>query len=510
MSSQILVIDCGSTGIRSLVINSKGRIISRNYKKITILHPEPGATENDPEMIWNTFKEMVIKALNKPFANIVTIAITNQRSTFTLWNKDSGKPVTNFINWQDIRSAQTARIMNKNPRWMALRSVSFLIGRLIRNPLLTVTSMLRLNTDHTICKVKWVLDENPEILELCNKDKIMFGTIDTWLLYKLTGQKVHATDYTNAAATAMLNPFMMKWNKLFCNIFKVPMKMLPSVYDTNAYFGKTDEKIFGKSIPVTALVGDQQASLFGHRCFNPGDLKVTLGSGAFVSMNVGKKPKFSTKGLFPMIGWSLSGKPEYILEGQVATVGTYINWVVEKLQLFSSPEELDRYAEEAGSSEGVFCIPTLTGIRFPYFKPELNSAFSGISLKSEKKHIAFAIIDGIAQRTVDIIEGMEHETKLKIPHIRVDGGVSNSDILMQRIADLTGKKLYRSSESDMASLGAAYIAGLSTGIWKDKEVILNMNIPNKCFKPQIDEKLRNSSRVLWKNHISSVEKIYKS
>lgn len=509
MNRHILVVDCGSTGIRSIIINSDGRIISRNYKKLEIIHTDDGGTENNPEMIWTTFRDMVIKAINKPFINIDSIAITNQRSTFTLWDRDSGKPVTNFINWQDIRSAQTARDMNKSPLWVSLRTISFVIGRLIRNPLLIVTSMLRLNTDHTICKVKWVLDNNPDIRLLSEKEKLMFGTIDTWLLYKLTGEKVHGTDYTNAAATSMFNPFILKWNNLFCKIFKIPLNIFPKVFNTNGFFGETDEHIFGKSIPITAIVGDQQASLFGHRCFNPGDLKITLGSGAFITMNVGPKPKFSTKGLFPMIGWTLSGKTEYILEGQVATLGTFINWSVEKLGLFESPQDLDKLALEVDSSEGVFCIPTLTGIRFPYFKPGLKCSFSGVSLKTEKKHIAYAIIDGLANRTVDIIEGMENETGIQIPNIKIDGGASNSDVLVQRIADLTGKKIYRSVESDLASIGAAYLAGLSTGMWKDKNEILNMKIPQTCFKPSLVKKERFKARSLWKQNISLSEKIYK-
>ena len=509
MNKSILVVDCGSTGIRSMIINSEGRVISRNYKKLDIIHTEDGGTENDPESIWLTFKDLVIKGINKPFINIDSIAITNQRSTFTLWDRTTSKPVINFINWQDIRSAQTARKMNKNPLWVALRSVSFVIGRVIQNPLLIVTSMLRLNTDHTICKVKWILDKNPNFRILAEKDRLRFGTIDTWLLYRLTGNKAHKTDFTNAAATSLLNPFIKKWNKLFCNIFNIPMNILPEVLSTNGFFGNTDEKIFGKTIPITAIVGDQQSSLFGHRCFNPGDLKMTLGSGAFITMNVGSKPKFSTKGLFPMIGWTISGKTEYILEGQVATLGTFIDWAVNKLELFDSPKDLDRVAEEVKSSNGVKCIPTLTGIRFPYFKPGLKCSFSGISLKTDKKHIAYAIIDGLANRVVDIIEGMEKETKIHIPNIKVDGGVSNSNILLQRVADLSGKRVYRSSENDLASMGAAYLSGLSTGVWKSNKDILNIKIPQTCFKPKLGTELREKSRNSWKLHIKDSEKMYK-
>ncbi|MGL1891358.1 MAG: FGGY family carbohydrate kinase [Spirochaetaceae bacterium] len=509
MNKHILVVDCGSTGIRSLIIDQNGKIVHRTYKKIEILHPEPGGTENNPEHIWESFRDIVKKGINLPLIKIDAIAITNQRSTFTLWDSRDGEPLINFINWQDIRAMDTVRKMNRNPIWRTLRTVAFFIGRLIRNPLLIVTSMLKLNTDHTLCKLKWVLDNNPNIKEKCKKNEVMFGTIDSWLVYRLSGKKDHITDYTNAAATTLLNPFMMKWNTLFCKIFKIPMNILPKVCNTNDYLSNTDHTIFGKTIPVTCVVGDQQASLFGHRCFNKGDVKISLGSGAFVSMNVGYKPKFSTKGLFPLIAWTFKGIPQYELEGQVATVGTFIDWVVDKVKLFKSPQELDKFATECTDSKGLFVVPTLTGIRFPYFKPELKASFSGLSLLTEKKHIARGIIEGIAHRVVDIIDGMETETKIAITSIRVDGGVTNSDVLMQCLADFSGKEIYRSDESDLASIGAAYFAGLAIGVWASREEISQMKIPHKKFMPSMTVLDRQNRRNIWKKHIISVQKQYK-
>lgn len=508
MQDHILVVDCGSTGIRSVLLKADGKISRRYYKKLEVLHPEPGATENDPEFIWSVFKDVVKKGIDTPLTHISAIAITNQRSTFALWDK-SGTPLTNFINWQDIRAADTVRAMNRHPLWVSLRTVAFFIGRLLRNPLLTVTSMLRLNTDHSICKLRWVLDKEPDILNKCKSDDVYFGTIDTWLLYRLTGKKNHVTDYTNAAATTMLNPFMMKWNSLFCKIFKIPMNILPVVLNTNDHFGNTDAKLFGKSIPVTAVVGDQQASLFGHRCFNPGDMKITLGSGAFISMNVGKKPMFSTKGLFPLIGWKTTDSLNYILEGQVATVGTFIDWLVHKMELFKTPQELDKVAATSIKEITNFCTPTLSGLRFPYFKPDMKASFHGLSLETDRADFAKSIIDGIAHRVVDIIDGMETETKLPIKYLKVDGGVSNSDILCQRISDLSGKPLNRSSESDLASMGAGYLAGLSIGVWKSKDEILQIKIPNRSFTPIIDNETRKRQRNNWKTHIRDMEKLHK-
>lgn len=501
MDKHILVVDCGSTGIRSLVFDNKGKILNRYYKRIEVLHPEKGATENSPEDLWEAFKSVVKKSINTPFSRVEAIGITNQRSTFALWDKETGKPLTNFINWQDVRSAETVNKMNKKPIWLLLKTAAFFIGRLLRNPLLIVTSMLKLSTDHSICKLRWVLDNNKNILDKCNKGEVLFGTIDSWLMYKISNGKQHVTDYTNAAATTLLNPFMMKWNTLFCKIFKIPMNILPVVYNTNDLFGETMVKDFGKKVPITCIAGDQQASLFGHRCFNKGDVKVSLGSGAFVCMNVGDKPKFSPRGLFPMIGWTIKGKPQYILEGQVATVGTYINWTIEQLKLFSTPQELDKYATDCKDTNGLFCIPTLTGIRFPYFKPNLTSSFIGMDLTTEKKHIARAILEGIAHRVVDIIEGMEKDTKITITSIKADGGVSNSDILLQIISDFSGKTIYRSSEHDLTSIGAAYFSGLAIGIWDNLKEIERIYIPQKKFSPKINWNQRKEKRLKWKENL---------
>ena len=301
---------------------------------------------------------------------------------------------------------------------------------------------------------------------------------------------------------------MMKWNTLFCSIFKIPTNILPKVLDTNGDFGFTDPHIFGKKIPVTTLVGDQQASLFGHHCFDPGDVKISLGSGAFVSMNVGPKPKYSKKGLFPLIAWTFNGTPTYTLEGQVATVGTYIDWAIEDMGFFSSPKELDALASECKDSNGVFCLPTLTGIKFPYFKADLTASISGLTLRSNKSHLALSIIQGIAHRVCDVIDGMENDTKIKIPRLKMDGGVSNSDILLQTIADFSGKSVLRSSEHDLTSLGAAYFSGISIGIWRDLKEISKLRIPSIEFTPKISNIERITSRKNWKKKILQIEKEY--
>ncbi len=497
----IIAVDAGSTGIRSFLYNRQGEILRREYEKTPAEHPEPGATEHDPEILWqalcNTVKALFADGTVSP-CEIAAFGITNQRSSFCLWDKKTGKPLTKFINWQDVRAADTIAKMNRSPLWVLLRSSMKLFSRLINSTLLIATSMLVLNTDHTIGKVRWLLDNNPDLEKKCRRGEAVFGTIDSWFIYKLTGGKNHLTDYTNAASTAMFNPFDLKWNSIYCNIFNIPMEMLPEVRDTSGFFGNTDKEIFGESIPIRAAVGDQQSSLFGHGCYQPGDVKCSLGSGSFVCVNVGEKGKVSRRGLFPLLAWVIDGKPTYMLEGQVATTGTLIDWLGRGLGLSDSALELNELAAECGDTDGVYFIPTPTGIRFPYFIPKAKAAVTGLTLKTKRTHVARAVFEGLALRIDDIFEGIEKDTKTKITEIMTDGGVSRSDILMQCLADFSGVRVERTPEADMTATGAAYLAGLSCGFWSDYKDLISMHRGYETFKPVISDAARHKKRAEWR------------
>ncbi len=506
----IIAIDSGSTGIRSILFNHAGEAVRREYEKTPAEHPEDGATEHDPEMLW----QALCKTVRAIFADgtvrpeeIAAIGITNQRSSFCIWDKATGQPYTKFINWQDVRAAETIAGMNRHPVWIMLKGVTKVFSRLVKSMIFIATSMLVLNTDHTIGKVRWLLDKRPDLEKKCRSGEAVFGTIDSWFIYKLTGGMNHLTDYSNAASTAMFNPFDLKWNGIYCKIFNIPMEMLPEVRDTNGDFGATEESLFGVSIPIRSAVGDQQSSLFGHGCFNQGDVKCSLGSGSFVCVNVGSRGKASKRGLFPLVAWVVDGKPTYMLEGQVATTGTLIDWLGEGLGLSDTPAELNELAAGCDDSEGVFFVPTPTGIRFPYFKPGAKASILGLSLKTDKRHVARAVLEGISLRIQDILEGVEKDAGTRITEIMTDGGVSRSDILMQCLADYSGCSVKRSPEPDMTAAGAAYLAGLSCGFWDDYRDLISLRTGYTEFKPFLSEEKREAKKYKWKLLLNDLLKV---
>jgi len=418
----IMAIDSGSTGIRAVVYDKQGKIIAKEYRKTTALLPREGWIEHEPEELWNALLEVikgVFSSTDISPHDIAALGICNQRASFCLLEESTGKPLTNFINWADVRSAATCDSMNKSKMWRILRKAAW-IGRILGNTMLTTTTMLKFTTDMTTVRLKWALDNIEGLRERCDRKEVLLCSIDSWFIYKLTGGKVHATDYSNAA-TGMLNPFDLVWNKPMLKIFRIPIHILPDLRETISDFGKTDPSLFGGvSIPITAVAGDQQAALFGQCCFKPGDVKISQGSGAFVDMLVGKKGKVSKRGLFPLVAWVINGEPMYMLEGYVATAGTLIDWLGEGIGLSDTPLALNEYAAKCSDTEGVIFIPTPSGIRFPYFSPRSRATILGLSLNTHRSHVARAVFEGIAMRLVDILEGLEKDTKIPIRSLKTD------------------------------------------------------------------------------------------
>jgi glycerol kinase len=349
-----------------------------------------------------------------------------------------------------------------------------------------------------------LLDNNPELRERCKAGEVMFGTLDTWFLYKLTGGE-HLTDSTNAAGSSLYNPFQLQWNSILCGVFDLPTNILPEVRDTNGDFGKTHKSLFGGAeIPIRAVVGDQSAALFGQCCFNVGDIKVSQGSGAFVNMLVGSEPKYSPRGLYPLIAWSLDGEITYMIEGSVQTAGTLIDWLGEGLGLSDTPQVLNELASRTEDTEGVIVIPTPLGVTFPYFEPRLRGSILGLSLSTKRRHVGRAVLEGIALRLIDIIEGIEEDTKIKVKDMKVDGGVSKSDIILQILADLADVTVKRAPESDMTSTGAAYIAGLAVGFWKDQKELMSFQKGYTEFTPKMDPAKRDMKIKRWKKAVQAI------
>jgi glycerol kinase len=506
-----MAIDSGSTGIRAVVYNKQGEIIAREYQKTTALLPAEGWIEHDPEELWDKLLLVIRGIFNSTSItphDIAAIGICNQRGSFCVWEKSTGKPLSNFINWADIRSAETCISMNKSKMWRLLRKIAW-IGRILGNTMFTATTMLDFQTDHTTVRLKWALDNIEGLRERCDRKEVLMGSIDSWFIYKLTGGTTHATDYSNAA-TGMLNPFDLVWNTYILKIFRIPRHILPDLRETISDFGETDPSLFdGELIPIKAVAGDQQAALFGQCCFEPGDVKISQGSGAFVDMLVGKKGKLSKRGLFPLVAWVIDGQPMYMLEGYVATAGTLIDWLGGGIGLSDTPAVLNEYAAKCSDTQGVIFIPTPSGIRFPYFSPLSRASILGLSLNTHRAHVARAVFEGIAMRLVDILEGMEKDTKIPIRSLKTDGGVSQSDILLQCVADFANLEVIRASEQDMTATGIAFLAGLGADFWKDQEELIHIYFntnPDK-FKPKLSEEKRTIKRKKWITALNAILRI---
>ena len=506
--SYVLAIDAGSSGIRAVVFDKAGKVVAREYRKTPTLTPQSCWVEYDPEELWNSLLEVVTKIFTTTSISpqeIVALGICNQRASFCLWERKTGKPITNIISWADTRSASTVEKMNKNWKWRALRKFAW-IGRILGNTMLTATTMLDFHTDHAPPRLKWVLDNDNDLRKRCKKGEVAYGTIDSWFVYKLTGGKIHATDYSNAA-TGLLNPFQLVWNQYILKIFDIPEQMFPELKETTTNFGSTDPSLFeGISIPITAVAGDQQAALFGQCCFNPGDVKISQGSGAFVDVLVGDKGKLSKRGLLPLVAWVIDGKPMYLLEGYVATAGTLIDWLGKGIGLSDTPQVLNEFAAQCEDTEGVIFIPTPSGIRFPYFSVHSRATILGLSLNTHRAHVARAVFEGIAMRIVDILEGVEQDTKVVIKSLKTDGGVSQSDILLQIIADYANLEVRRAPEADMTATGIAYLAGLKSGFWKDQDELYALYLQSEptAFTPTLDSTRRMKKRKKWKEALQAI------
>ncbi len=471
------------------------------HRRLQALDLTEGAVEYDPEEVLEICRGLAgdLCAHSGLASHPAALAISVQRATFCLWERETGRPVTNLIGWSDVRSTGTAERMNRSPIWRIIRFGVGVLARITGSAFFRTASMLRFTTVHVSCRLKYLLDRDAELRRRCEAGELCFGTLDTWLLYRLSGGTVWATDRSNAAATSLYNPFDLKWNRLFFWLFNIPGAIFPPVRDTVSDFGLTDPAVFtGIETPIRALVGDQMAALFGHRCFTPGEVKVSKGSGAFVTINVGRKPHFSPRGLFPLIAWSLEGEVTYMLEGQVASVGTLIDWLSAEVGFAASPEELDRLAEQASDSGGVVFLPPPLGIRFPYFLSRMRGAIFGLGLTTKKEQIALALYEGIAYRVAEIIRGIEKDLKVRVRELKVDGGVSRSTILMRLLSASCAIPVLRSAELELSGIGAAYLAGIGIGWWRNPEEISRLQQEYEVFTNQVHEARMQGGYARWR------------
>lgn len=485
MAKYILALDQGTTSSRTILVNDKGEISGVAQQEFTQVFPQSGWVEHDPLEIWSTqigTLSRVMKEHNVNAADIAAIGITNQRETTVVWDRKTGEPIYHAIVWQDKRTASICEELKAKG----------LADYVKQNTGLVIDSYF------SGTKVKWILDNVKGARQRAEKGELAFGTIDSWLIWNMTGRKSHVTDYTNASRTMLFNIRDLKWDQKLLAELSIPPSMLPEVKPSAAMFG--DYMLDGKQIPITGVAGDQQAALFGQACFEPGMAKNTYGTGCFMLMNTGTKIQLSKNGLITTIAWGLDGKVEYALEGSVFIAGAAVQWLRDSMHLIDQSKDSEYFAAKALGSNEVYVVPAFAGLGAPYWDMYARGAIFGLTRDTGKDHIIKATLESLAYQTKDILTAMEEDAGLRLASLKVDGGACANNILMQFQADILGTEVDRPAVIESTAMGAAYLAGIHIGLWKKNDIVKNRRI-EKCFKPKMDDTVRQKLYNGWKKAV---------
>ncbi len=469
----ILAIDQGTTSTRAIVFDKQGNTIAVAQQEITQHFPKPGWVEHNAVEIWETVRDTVREVVGKVGAgNIAAIGITNQRETTVVWDKRTGRPVYNAIVWQ---SRQTVDICE------ALKARGL-------DPEVRYKTGLLIDAYFSGTKIKWILDNVPGAQAEAFAGNLLFGTIDTWILWNLTEERTHATDYTNASRTMLYNIRELTWDDELLAAFDIPKSMLPKVMDSSGVYGHAKKEVLGiEDIPVSGIAGDQQAALFGQGCFAEGMAKNTYGTGCFMLMNTGSEAVASQNGLLTTIAWGLKGEVKYALEGSIFVAGSAVKWMRDTVELFTDAADTERHALSLDSSEGVYVVPAFVGLGTPYWDSEVRGAIFGLTRGSSRSHLIRATLESVAYQTKDVLDVMERDSGIQLKTLRVDGGMVRNNFLMQFQSDMLGVNVERPVVQETTALGAAYLAGLAVGYWKDEADIAKNWQLDRSFAPQMPQ-----------------------
>lgn len=484
----ILAIDAGTSSSRAILFDHKGAQKALAQYEFPQYFPQESWVEHDAHEIWETQLKALKEVVQSPgikIEDIAAIGITNQRETTVIWDRKTGKAVHKAIVWQDRRTASTCEELKD------------------KAPVFQEKTGLILDAYFSGTKIKWILDENPALRERANKGELAFGTIDSWLIWNLTEGKVHVTDTTNASRTLLFNIHSLEWDKELLSILDIPESLLPKVVCSSEKVGETSERILGHALPISGIAGDQQAALFGQLCTAPGEVKNTYGTGCFCIMNTGEKAVVSKNKMLTTIGYTLNNKTMYALEGSVFVSGALIQWLRDQLHMIDAAADIESLAKTEKDNGGVTFIPALAGLGAPYWAPEATGALMGITRGTTQGHIARAALEAIALRTQDIIVEMQKDAGVDFPSLKVDGGASNNDLLMQIQADLLDKKVIRPKTTETTAMGAAFFAGLAVGFWEDIHALQSIWEEDQCFIPQ-PQNAAERTLSIWKKRINSV------
>ena len=484
MADLILALDQGTTSSRAIAFNHDGQIVKTAQREFTQIYPKPAWVEHDPSEIWET--QLAVAQETAQAGNIVAIGITNQRETTLVWDRETGEPVYNAIVWQDRR---TARYCDE------LRAEGFDQTILEKTGLVT-------DAYFSGTKLKWILDNVEGAREKAQAGKLAFGTIDSYLIWKLTKGALHITDVSNASRTMLFDIYKRWWSTTITNKFGIPISMLPQVVSSSMIYGETDPTLFGRAIPLAGIAGDQQAATFGQAAYEPGIVKSTYGTGSFILMHTGEKPTPSKNNLLTTVAWRIGEeKTQFALEGAIFIAGAAVQWLRDELKLISNAAESEGIATSVDSSDGVYMVPAFVGLGAPYWDQYARGMLIGLTRGSGKAHIVRATLEAIAYQTRDVIDAMQADSGLTLPALRVDGGAVANNFLMQFQADILGVPVQRPAVTETTALGAAYLAGLATGYWASQDEISKLWQVEKTFEPQMSEDQRNSLYQGWQRAV---------
>ena len=488
MTQYILALDQGTTSSRAIIFNKQGSIVSIAQKEFKQYFPQPGWEEHDANEIWSSQLSVATEAIVKAglsVEDIAAIGITNQRETTVVWERNTGKPIYNAIVWQDRRTASTCDELKEKK-----------LDELIKQKTGLVVDAYFSGT-----KIKWILDNVPGARDKANKGELAFGTIDTWLLWNLTKGQVHATDVSNASRTMLCNIHTLQWDGELQEMLDIPGNMLPQIRSSSEVYGSTQNILTSKNIPIAGIAGDQQAALFGQMCTQPGMVKNTYGTGCFMLMNTGENPVFSNNNLLTTVAWKVNGITQYALEGSVFIAGAVVQWLRDGLGIIRHSSEVEALAAKVNSSDGVYMVPAVTGLGAPHWNPDARGTLFGITRGTTAGHIARAALESIAFQTMDVLKAMEADSGIAIRELRVDGGATANDLLMQFQSDILNTKVLRPTVTETTALGAAYLAGLAVGFWQNIEDIQEQWQINKQFEPSMPDTQRASLIKGWEKAI---------
>ena len=489
MGKYIMALDAGTTSNRCILFDRSGKVCSMAQKEFTQYFPQPGWVEHDANEIWSTQLGVAVEAMHKINAkasDIAAIGITNQRETAIVWNKNTGEPIYHALVWQCRRTADLADSLKEKGLQEEYQKKTGLI----------------IDAYFSSTKIKWILDHVEGARKQAEAGELLFGTVETWLIWKLTGGRVHVTDYSNASRTMLFNIHALDWDEDILKELDIPRSMLPKAMPSSCVYGVTETEMFGGPIPIAGAAGDQQAALFGQTCLQEGEAKNTYGTGCFLLMNTGEKPVFSKRGLVTTIAWGIDNKVFYALEGSIFVAGAAIQWLRDGMKLIETAAESEILANKVEDTNGCYVVPAFTGLGAPYWNQYARGTIVGLTRGTNRNHIVRATLESIALQVCDVIDAMEQDAQIPVQTLRVDGGASANDFLMQFQADMLNIPVNRPASVESTAIGAAYLAGLAVGYWKDVEELRRNQSQGTCFAPTMTEEIRLRKRKGWKKAVT--------